>query len=119
MDTRTKIVDSGYRDLSGAFVTGIFDPVTVDHARRLREIHRQYGRVIVLLSDPPDPILDARARAELLAALDAVDFVVLPVGQSFTPQPGQVPFDERAADQTRFQRLVDHIHRRSGSPVAH
>lgn len=98
-------------------VTGCFDPVLAGHARRLREIREGFDTLIVVLSEPAQPVLDARARAEVLAALAAVDYVVLPpvdLGQD----PGLTIFDEQPADQVRFERLVEHVRQRYHLPVS-
>lgn len=127
LDTRTKIVDwetalRTVRERRTAVVTGYFDPLLAAHARRLREIHAGFERVIVVLSDPPKPLLDAGARAELVAALDMVDYVVLPQKRAssveFERGAEVCVFREEEADEARFERLVEHVHqrrRRAGS----
>ena len=81
MDTRTKIIDvARLWELSRAgqlrIVAGAFDVLLAAHVRRLRDLRRS-GPLGVLLLHPPDPLLDARARAELVAALEIVDYVAL------------------------------------------
>ncbi len=88
MDTREKIVCSDKAlDLAkrlrsdGKKLTvfvGHFDPVLAGHARRLAAVVENSTATIAVVADPPHPILSARARAELVAALAAVDYVVLP-----------------------------------------
>ena len=47
-------------------------------SRVLRRLAGPTGRLIIILSSPENPLLSAAARAELVAALDAVELVVLP-----------------------------------------
>ncbi len=80
MDTRCKLVDLE-RALAGggrtAIVAGYFDPLIAAHARRLGELKSKTDRLIAVILEPPDPLLDSRARAELVAALACVDTVVI------------------------------------------
>lgn len=122
LDTRTKIVDAACAPSQGALVTGFFDPVTVQHLRRLKQIRERCGIVTILLSDPPAPILEAHARAEVLAALDVVDYVVLPQERAlsvdlFARKGDYSVFREEDADRARFQSLVDYIHQRHRAPA--
>jgi bifunctional ADP-heptose synthase (sugar kinase/adenylyltransferase) len=128
LDTRAKIVEreaalAHARTSRAAVVTGYFDPLLVDHARRLCEIRAGFDTLIVLLSDPPSPVLDARARAELVAALGVVDYVALPQERASSDElernPGISVFREEAADEARFERLVEYVHRRQQAPVSH
>ena len=128
LDTRSRIVDldaalEGSPGAGTALVTGYFDPLLAEHARRFREIKSGHARLIVLLSDPPNPVLDARSRAELVAALDVVDYVVLPqecASSVELERGGKVSvYREEAADEARFARLVEHVHRRHHQPAGH
>lgn len=47
------------------------------HARRLNEIAEPGGVLVAVVTEPARPILAARARAELVAALQIVDYVVV------------------------------------------
>lgn len=95
-------------------VTGCFDPLLAGHARRLGEIARSEGALFVAVLDPVQPILPARARAELVAALGVVDYVVL-AGEApdllERLQPDAV-FREEAADARRTQDLLRGIRSR-------
>ncbi|HEY3442099.1 MAG TPA: hypothetical protein VGK29_15170 [Paludibaculum sp.] len=88
MDTRNKIVSAGEAEsrLShmAFLVSGWFDPMLAVHAARIDEIPDQFS-VAVQILDPPDPLLPARARAELVAALRRVDLVILDEEQTLTP----------------------------------
>lgn len=113
MDTRTKIVDlDTARNQASqprtAVVIGYFNPVLAEHARRMRELRAGYDRLIVIVADPAEPLMDAMERAQLVAALEAVDWVVLSGAPFGTPL-----FDERDADEERFQRLVARVQQRS------
>jgi bifunctional ADP-heptose synthase (sugar kinase/adenylyltransferase) len=105
MDTRGKIVGSAEaarRAAEGAtVVSGYFDPLVASHARRLAELKR--GTLIVAIENPKRPILTARARAELVASLRAVDYVV--------EERGGLRVDVRLEDEDarRFDELVAHV----------
>ena len=68
-----------------AFANGCFDILHVGHVRYLEGARRQADRLVVAVNDdesvrglkPGQPILPGAARAELVAALRAVDYVVL------------------------------------------
>lgn len=124
MDTRRKILAwSDARALleaAGApLVTGYFDPLTADHARRLNELAETHGPLFVLLLDPPEPVLPAGARAELAASLACVRCIALP-----PPEGAQAALDamgegrllrEEAADLERRAALTRHVLARHAS----
>ena len=69
-----------------AFANGCFDLLHVGHVRYLEEARRQgdvlivgvnSDRAVTKLKGPGRPLLPADARAELVAALEAVDYVVV------------------------------------------
>jgi rfaE bifunctional protein nucleotidyltransferase chain/domain len=69
-----------------AFANGCFDLLHVGHTRYLEAARREGDRLVVgvngdasvrALKGPDRPILPAEARAELVAALRAVDYVVI------------------------------------------
>ncbi|MEX2262482.1 MAG: hypothetical protein WD696_11045 [Bryobacteraceae bacterium] len=87
IDTRRKILDAvqalalarqwrgeGVRPI---VVTGCFDLLHAAHARRLAAISKPGRPLLVIVSEPRDPVLPARARAELVAALRMVDYILL------------------------------------------
>ncbi len=88
MDTRGKIVtwaEAGQRMPHMSFIVSAwFDPMLAQHAAWMDEIPEQF-RVVVQLLDPPDPLLPARARAELAAALARVELVILDSGGAVEP----------------------------------
>lgn len=58
------------------WVRGAFDPMLAAHARRVAEMKPAGGILVALLAEPERPLMAARARAELAASLEAVDYVV-------------------------------------------
>ena len=69
-----------------AFANGCFDVLHVGHVRYLADAKAQADRLIVAVNDdssvrglkgPGRPILEAAHRAEILAALESVDYVLL------------------------------------------
>jgi bifunctional ADP-heptose synthase (sugar kinase/adenylyltransferase) len=115
LDTRNKIIGAGQaaallrEERAHAVVIGYFDPLLAAHARRLAEIRPAHGGLIAVIDDPPDPVLSLHARAELVAALAAVDFVVM--GDFPTAQEACPKYDERANDLALRAGLADRIRR--------
>ncbi|MDX2150051.1 MAG: lipopolysaccharide heptosyltransferase II [Bryobacteraceae bacterium] len=121
MDTRRKIVDVDEAlrvaaEESVCVVSGYFDPLTAEHAGRLEEIRREAsdGRVVVAIQDLPGSLLDSRSRAEMVAALRTVDYVVAGEGveRVLANVPGDRLIREEDADGERQRRLVEHIRAR-------
>jgi bifunctional ADP-heptose synthase (sugar kinase/adenylyltransferase) len=126
MDTRSKIITLEHainiakelqvKSLAMKVVTGHFDVLVADHIRRLREIANGAGALFVVILDPSQPLLPMRARAELVAGLTMVDYVV-PVEEAaaeallchFTT--GEIVREE-SADLLRARRLSEHVQRR-------
>jgi len=82
LDTRIKILDWSAAERlilerPHRIVTGHFDPLLAAQARRLTEIARDGSPLMVIVTDPPEPLLPAHARAELVAALGAVQCVAV------------------------------------------
>jgi bifunctional ADP-heptose synthase (sugar kinase/adenylyltransferase) len=101
LDTRTKIVSRAEIEghLKGgraAWVAGHFDPLLAEHVRRLAQA-RQPGRPLVVeVTNLAQPLLGQRARAELVAALSMVDFVVIGDGSA-------------GMDADVTERFVEHV----------
>lgn len=75
---------------------GYFDPLLAEHVERIAG-EREPGVVLVVeVINPAQPLLEQRARAELVAALSTVDFVVL--GES-----------EQAMDADIREGFVNHV----------
>jgi bifunctional ADP-heptose synthase (sugar kinase/adenylyltransferase) len=87
LDTRTKIVplheiEGRLGNRAASRISGHFDPLLAEHVRRLAQA-REPGRLLVVeVTNPAQPLLSQRARAELVAALSMVDFVVLGDGEA-------------------------------------
>ena len=80
------------------WVEGAFDPLLAAHVRRLRECANSGQLLVVAVTNPPNPLLSQRARAELVAALAMVDSVVLEDGRT-----------QNAADAAITGQFVDHV----------
>jgi hypothetical protein len=109
LDTRTKILplSRAAEFADAAFVAMHLDPLTVEHARRLAKIAAEGRRVVVLLSDPPAPLLPLAARAELAASLESVSAVMIIDGA--VPMP---VIAEELADLDRRDALIRHVWQR-------
>lgn len=107
MDTRSKITDAVPADAPPLkVIVGYFDPMHAGHVRRLRELCLGDERIGVIVADPPEPILPLRARAELVAGLQCVEWVV-PVGDNTPEVPGAL--DERESDAERSRVFAQHV----------
>jgi bifunctional ADP-heptose synthase (sugar kinase/adenylyltransferase) len=87
LDTRTKIIprneiEERLQSRTATRISGHFDPLLAEHVRRLAEAREPGRPLVVEVTNPAQPILAQRARAELVAALSMVDFVVLGDGQA-------------------------------------
>lgn len=107
MDTRTKIIDRERAPQGAAWFSGHFDPLVAEHARLLHDVKSPGRLLIVEITNPVRPLLAQRARAELVAGLADVDYVVL--GDS-------VPREAPDSDVTR--RFVEQVRRRSNGAKA-
>jgi bifunctional ADP-heptose synthase (sugar kinase/adenylyltransferase) len=84
-------------------ISGHFDPLLAEHVRGLARL-KEPGRLLVVdVTNPAQPLLSQRARAELVAALAMVDYVVLQEGSE-------------AADADITERFVEHVLQRHGQP---
>jgi hypothetical protein len=94
LDTRSKIV--GQVPDGCDVVEGFFDPLLAAQATALAG--RKGDRPLaVVVRDPDQPLLESRARAELVASLRAVDYVVI---------GGPVSGVRLAEDRDEFLQLV-------------
>jgi rfaE bifunctional protein nucleotidyltransferase chain/domain len=92
-----RVAENRARGLSHALANGCFDLLHVGHVRYLQDAARQADRLIVAINDDETvralkgasrPILPARDRAEIVAALRGVDYVVV------FPEPTVAPLLE-------------------------
>lgn len=107
MDTRSKIIPleearERRRYQSTSWLAGHFDPLLAEHVRRLHEQFAPGRLLIVEVTNPKQPLLPQRARAELVAALSMVDYVVLGNGAGESP----------GIDGAVTQRFVENVLRR-------
>ncbi len=76
------------------------------HAERLTTLKREGTPLLVLIATPPDAILPALARAQLIAGLSVVDYVCDAPG-GITPQ---VQLEDEHAEL--LTQLIVHVHAR-------
>jgi bifunctional ADP-heptose synthase (sugar kinase/adenylyltransferase) len=126
LDTRRKIVtpEDINRSQPIVLVSGYFDPLLASHAGRLEALRLDGRWLAVLLSDPPNPVLPLRARAELVAALRAVDYVLVADGDAthhnsqseilHRVQPEEIVREEEA-DERRTRELIAHVRARQSA----
>lgn len=125
MDTRSKILTSAeaeraVRGLARPLivVTGYFNVLVAEHARELGALRQADPDALVLVAVLPvdNELLSQRGRAEMVAALAVVDYVVIaaggdPAGLVELLRPAMVVRWE-AADAARTRRLIEHVHER-------
>ncbi len=120
MDTREKIVSAELApaligDRRVIAVTGYFDVLQAGLMQALRAISKASAIVVAVVLDPPNPLLAARARAELAAGLEVIDYVV-PVADDATELLRVLkPFEaihEEQADERRTAKLIQHVQRK-------
>ncbi len=124
MDTRTKILTAQQAAAAAQrlreagrkvwVVTGYFDPLLAAHARRLAAARSQADALMAVVCSPERPILPARARAELVAALAVVDYVVLAEPGLVEALRGLGAVVERHEDldEQTTRELIAHVQRR-------
>lgn len=99
--------------------SGYFDPLIAEHAERLGRLRDGGGALMVMVATPPEPLLSARARAELVAALAVVDYVVLPGEGAHAEWMERIQargkFRHEAADAQLREELIRHVHTRQHS----
>jgi bifunctional ADP-heptose synthase (sugar kinase/adenylyltransferase) len=121
MDTRTKILDVEAAPLACTVVTGTFDVVQAADARELAGIRARYGArpLLVVVLPLCGELLAQRARAELVAAIRVVDYVVTADANATDALlarlvPGHLVRLETAHAE-RKRQLMEHVHRRQTS----
>lgn len=127
MDTRTKIITPeaalelarGARPV--ALITGYFDVLLAAHVRALAGVRERLPEAILLVAvaSPEQPLLEVRARAEMVAALGVVDYVVsLDEGQIdrlLAQLPAACVVRLEAAHQQSMRELIEHVQRRQST----
>lgn len=111
MDTRRKIVRDAaqWQPPAGAvFAAGPFDPLLARHAAQLEQMKGSASALVVYVTEPPDPLLPAEARAELVAALRHVDAVL------FSAQPPAHAVDLTADHLEWREQLIRRIAESAG-----
>ncbi len=97
--------------MSLRFVRGTFDPLLAAHAQELVDAVQPDVKLVVIVDPGVDPILPVRARAELVAGVRAVDYVLpLEPGEGFEASS---TVDLVAAHNARLAGLIDHVKRRA------
>jgi len=126
MDTRRKIVSTEEavavieRLRKGGktvrIASGYFDPLLAEHARRLGDARAGCDVLVVLVATPPEPVLPETARAELVAALAAVDYVLLAGRPGVEDVLARIPVSEvvrfESADGEAARDLIRHVRSR-------
>jgi glycerol-3-phosphate cytidylyltransferase-like family protein len=119
MDTRTKIVsDIGaiVSDKRVTLVTGYFDVLRAAHVEALERACRPDHTLLVAVRTLPGAILALQARAEMVAALRMVDYVVTGDDRELDSlvsslNPAQIVRLEDE-DRMRASELKQHVQRR-------
>jgi bifunctional ADP-heptose synthase (sugar kinase/adenylyltransferase) len=111
LDTREKIVPAQSVRAAGrvVLVLGYFDPLHAALAAKLRELRHDADTLIVAVDDPEEPLLPRQARAELVASLAGVDYVVVDPEARF---PGARLHDLRSEHSVHRNQLSAYILRR-------
>jgi len=121
MDTRSKILTPAEAArLAGpvALATGHFDVLRAAHVRVLDELRRRAGgaRLLAVVLPAPDEVLPQQARAELVAALRVIDYVVIADAAEADRLADSLKPVEivrlAAADALRARELKEHVHSR-------
>ena len=104
LDSRSKILGpqearQELKNKAVCWISGHFDPLLAEHVRRIRECAGHGKLLAVEVTQPLRPFLPQRARAELVAALGMVDYVVL------SDQP---PSDE-STDAVITAKFIEHV----------
>ncbi len=122
MDTREKIIAPDApirREGKLCVVVGHFDPVFAPHVRRLRELATACDTLVVIVTNPNEPLLQNRARAELAAALQVVDYVIPAQDNAVEDILAHLRPDcvihEQEADSQRAAALAAHVRERQNA----
>ena len=124
-DTRGKIVS--VKDAAGiareersrgtkviAFVTHA-EVLRAPHVRRLEEASG-HGKLFVILTDPESPLVPLEARAEIVAGLRVVDYVVKVsegAAAALAAIAPDITIQDEAEDRGRTRELMEHVRAKS------
>jgi mannitol-1-phosphate/altronate dehydrogenase len=118
VDTREKIVPLSdlARRMAGhswLAVVGLFDPLTAVEAKRLAGVARDGRKLLAVVLDAQDTLLEANARAVLVAALRTVDLVTTAGGPEWRhavpPEMELGIIEDMTADRARSAQFVQFI----------
>lgn len=120
MDTRSKILtmEAALALPRGAvtLAAGFFDALRAEHVRELAKLERP---VLAVVLPCPDELVPQRARAEMVAALRMIDYVVIAgEGDADVLSARLAPRATarlEAGDALRVRQLIEHVHRRQTS----
>ena len=93
-------IEERLQSRAASWVRGHFDPLLAEHVRKLANASEPGRLLVVEVTNPAQPLLAQRARAELVAALSMVDYVVLGDGQS----GGAAPMDADISEH-----FIEHV----------
>jgi hypothetical protein len=118
MDTREKIVTAEkaaelLQSGEWTVTVGLFDPLTTVQAKRLAALHGPSRKLLVIILDQPDSLLDADARAVLIAALRDVDAVLISESSKWStvvPRNGHVRIaEDTEGEQARSAGFINFV----------
>jgi bifunctional ADP-heptose synthase (sugar kinase/adenylyltransferase) len=124
VDTRTKIIKLeeacalARGSQNAVLATGYFDVLLAAHAREFDRVRESLpdAVIFVALGTPEQPLLDVRARAEMVAALAMVDYVVSLEDRQMDSLLAAFRAEHivrlEAAHEQRMRELIQHVHRR-------
>jgi len=127
VDTRSKIitVEAAIALAGGGrptlLVTGPFDVLLAVHLGELACARESLPDAVLLvaITEPPQPLLNTRARAEMVAALAMVDYVVSLEEPHIESLLAAFPPDRivrlEAAHQQHMRELIEHVRRRQSA----
>jgi hypothetical protein len=124
MDTRSKILSADAVRTTLAtgewtVVVGLFDPLTVVQARRLAGLSKPSRKLLALVVESEETLLEANARAALIAGLrevDAVTVVAADGWRSLIPRrPGIEIVEDEAGERARSDGFVRSVLRRQNA----
>jgi len=120
MDTRSKILpleQAAAAARGRTVVTGTFDVLLAGHARELARL-RNHAALLAIVAPSRDAVLPAHARAEMVAALGMVDYVVVAQPDGNTLEEWLAGLDCAAVvrlegnHRRQFRQLEEHVRRR-------